>query len=174
MEFLKKINILQNLALYKKFILILFITAIFIVAAIYVYKTYVITGNNVISNKKNIKETNNKGNNDDKDDDKRENYDSNDKKAELYFFYTDWCPHCKKAKPEWAKIKENYSGNKKINGYVLTFIEVDCEKEQDLANKFDVKGYPTIKLVKGNQIIEFDAKPEVSTLEGFLSTVLSK
>jgi len=43
----------------------------------------------------------------------------------------------------------------------------------DLANKFNINGYPTIKLVKGNQIIEFDSKPEVKTLETFLSTVLA-
>ena len=160
-------DILKNLALYKKFFLILFIAAIFIITAIYVYKKYVVTGPNIISNK-------NKGDKSEEEMVESLTSDSSNKKAELYFFYTDWCPHCKKAKPEWAKLKENYSGNKKINGYILSFIEVDCEAEPDLANKFNVTGYPTIKLVKGNQIIEFDAKPEVSTLENFLSTVLSK
>lgn len=160
-------DILKNLALYKKFFLILFIAAIFIITAIYVYKKYVVTGPNIISNKNKSGEL---------EEETGDSVSSNtsDKKAELYFFYTDWCPHCKKAKPEWAKLKENYSGNKKINGYILSFIEVDCEADPDLANKFNVSGYPTIKLVKGNQVVEFDAKPEVSSLENFLSTVLSK
>lgn len=171
MEFFKKINILQNLALYKKFILILFITAIFIVVAIYVYKKYVVTGNRIISNKNN---QDNSNNNKEGNDNIMDTSDGTSKKAELYFFYTEWCPHCKKAKPEWAKLKEIYSENKKINGYLLSFIEVDCDADPDLANKFNVTGYPTIKLVKGNQIIEFDAKPDVSTLENFLSNILSK
>ena len=70
-------------------------------------------------------------------------------------------------------MKKNYENDRKINGYTLNFIEVDCEANPDLANKFNISGYPTIKLVKGNQVIEFDAKPDVKTLETFLSTVLA-
>jgi thiol-disulfide isomerase/thioredoxin len=169
-------NILRNLALYKKFLVILFITAIFIVVAVYVYKKYVVTGSRIIS--KNQKLNNDYGVSDTSEsssgNESSINYSTEDKLAELYLFYTDWCPHCKKAKPEWEKLKNNYSNNKKINGYTLQFIEVDCEANPDLGNKFNVTGYPTIKLVKGNQVIEFDAKPEVSMLENFLATVLSK
>jgi thiol-disulfide isomerase/thioredoxin len=159
------LNFLKNLALYRKFILILFIASIFIVTAIYVYRKYVVNRNRVISNK-NIEGASNSSSL------PESGGNTSVKNAELYLFYTDWCPHCKKAKPEWAKLKEMYGGNKKINGYILSFIEVDCEAEPDLANKFNVTGYPTIKLVKGNQIVEFDGKPQVSTLENFLSTVL--
>jgi thioredoxin-like negative regulator of GroEL len=49
---------------------------------------------------------------------------------------------------------------------------VDCDKEAALAEKFNVQGYPTIKLVKGNQVIEYDAKPEKDTLMEFLHTSL--
>ena len=96
-----------------------------------------------------------------------------DKSAVLYYFYTTWCPHCKKTKPEWEQLKNNYADNNNINGYNLTFVEVDCDANPELADKFKVEGYPTIKLVKGNQIIEFDAKPDVKTMENFLSTVLA-
>jgi thioredoxin-related protein len=60
-----------------------------------------------------------------------------------------------------------------FNGYKLNFIEVDGEENQELADKYKVEGFPTIKLVKGNQIIEYDAKPSVEHLKEFLNSTLS-
>ena len=95
--------------------------------------------------------------------------------AEVIFFFADWCPHCKKAKPHWEEVKQSYSG-KVVNGYTLVFTEVDCSKETDEMKKitaeYEIEGYPTIKLVKDGQIIEYDAKPEKDTLEKFINTVV--
>ena len=57
-----------------------------------------------------------------------------------------------------------------VNGVPIVFVEVDCEKEKELANKYKIEGYPTIKLIYNGQIIEYDAKPDVSTLKEFLNT----
>ena len=95
--------------------------------------------------------------------------------AELLFFYADWCPHCKTAKPIWNELKAEYQ-NKAINGYVVTFTEVNCSEEtaevDKMMNKYNVEGYPTIKLLKDGQVIEYDAKPSKDTLNQFLNTVL--
>jgi thiol-disulfide isomerase/thioredoxin len=95
--------------------------------------------------------------------------------AELLFFYTNWCPHCKTAKPIWNELKSEYQ-NKTINGYTVVFTEVDCSEEtaevEKLMNQYNVEGYPTIKLLKDGQIIEYDAKPSKETLTQFLNTVL--
>jgi thiol-disulfide isomerase/thioredoxin len=96
---------------------------------------------------------------------------NNNTEAELYFFYTTWCPHCKRAKPEWESLKSEYE-SKTINGVKVLFKGVDCDKEEDLANKFGVEGYPTIKLVKDGQVIEYDAKPKKDTLVEFLEQAL--
>ena len=97
------------------------------------------------------------------------------KEAELVLFYVDWCPHCKTAKPEWEKLKSEYEG-KTINGYTMIFTEHNCTNEtaevEQLMNKYKIEGYPTIKLIKDNQVIEYDAKPTKSTMEQFLNTVL--
>jgi len=89
--------------------------------------------------------------------------------VDLYYFYTVWCPHCKTATPIWHSFK-NEIGDKKIKGVSVNFIEVDCDKEAELVSKFNVKGYPTIKMIKGNQVIEYDAKPDKDTLMEFLQT----
>ena len=92
--------------------------------------------------------------------------------ADIYFFYTEWCPHCKTAKPVWADFKKQMDG-KKVNGVSLVFIEVDCDKDTATSDKFNVKGFPTIKLMKGNQIIEYDAKPSVENLIEFVNSALA-
>lgn len=95
--------------------------------------------------------------------------------AEMILFYVDWCPHCKTAKPEWDNLKSAYA-NTPINGYHITFTEYNCTTEsaevEELMNKYKIQGYPTIKLLKDNQVIEYDAKPTKSTMEQFLNTVL--
>ncbi len=89
--------------------------------------------------------------------------------VEIFYFFTTWCPHCKKARPIWDKLKEQYN-NKPFNGKTLTFTEVDCEKNEKLADQFHIEGYPTIKLVKGNQVVDYDAKPDDESLRQFLQT----
>jgi len=101
---------------------------------------------------------------------------SDDKRtAELMFFSVDWCPHCKTAKPEWEQLKAEYA-NKPINGYKVIFTDIDCTKEtpqvEKLMNTYKIEGYPTIKLLKDGQVIDFDAKPTKDTLVKFLNTVL--
>lgn len=95
--------------------------------------------------------------------------------AELLFFYADWCPHCKTAKPIWNDLKSEYE-NKTINGYKVVFTDVNCSEEtaevDKMMNQYNVEGYPTIKLLKDGQIIEYDAKPSKETLTQFLNTVL--
>jgi hypothetical protein len=39
-------------------------------------------------------------------------------------------------------------------------------------DQYKIEGYPTIKLLKDGQVIEYDAKPSKDTLEQFLKTVL--
>jgi thiol-disulfide isomerase/thioredoxin len=87
------------------------------------------------------------------EDDKNTNKELN-QTADLMYFFTDWCPHCKTAKPEWEKIKEYLDGNK-INNYNIHCIEYDCSKQtpdvEDLMDKYKVEGYPTMKLrINGN------------------------
>ena len=95
-----------------------------------------------------------------------------DEEVDIYLFTVEWCPHSKNAIPVWEEIKEEYN-NKKFNNYKLNFIQIDGEENQELTDKYKVDGFPTIKLVKGTQIIEYDAKPSVEHLKEFLNSSLS-
>jgi thiol-disulfide isomerase/thioredoxin len=96
---------------------------------------------------------------------------TDDKVAQLFLFKVDWCPHCKKAKPVFDEVEKQLNGSP-IKGYTVTFKTIDCEAEPDMADKFKIEGYPTVKLVKDGQVIEYDAKPEKDKIMEFLKTVL--
>ena len=150
----------------KKFWMIIFLTLIFIYAAFYVYNTYVVPRINAayVPNREFVnkeEEENGGGGGGGKD----------GKAVDLYFFYTTWCPHCKSARPIWEELKAN---TQKVNGYKIIYNEVDCEEEPELAQKFKVEGYPTIKLSVNKKIIEYDAKPDLEILNQFLNQSLNQ
>lgn len=91
--------------------------------------------------------------------------------ADMYIFHTLWCPHCKTAMPIWNDFKTEMEG-KTVNGVSLVFHEIDCDKDSIIADKFGVKGFPTIKLQYGQQIIEYDAKPTKANLTEFVNRVI--
>lgn len=139
-----------------KFWIYLFIVFIFIALSIYTYRKYVTP---MV---------------DEKYKDNQEFLDKpveEKKVAELYMFIVDWCPHSKIALPIWQELKTETEG-KLIHNYQVVFNLVNGEEQPDLADKFKVDGYPTIKLMKGNQIIEYDAKPELENLKEFINSVL--
>ena len=137
----------------KRFFLMIFLALIFILIAIHVYNNTIKPkiDADYVANKEYLKKSAN----------------NNNLGVDLMYFYTTWCPHCKNARAEWDKFKARV-GNNKINGYSINFLEVDCDKDEQEANKYDVEGYPTIKLIKGGSVIEYDAKPDAKTLMQFV------
>lgn len=104
------------------------------------------------------------------------NANNRNKTGDLYFFHVDWCPHCVKAKPEWNKFVpgDDESGEKMIKGYKINCRSIDCTNDDDLASKFKITSYPTIKLVlDGEDPIEFESKITKDTLETFVDTIIN-
>ena len=139
----------------KKLMVFLLLAAIFILAAIWVYNNYVKPRVDAayVPNKEFIQKDEIKGTH-----------------ADLYFFFTTWCPHCKKAMPIWVDFQKN---NEFINGVKINYHTVDCDKEPEVAQQFGIEGYPTIKLKYGNKVAEYDAKTDPDTLKQFLNTYLN-
>lgn len=147
------LDIIQSYLSFRN-ITILSLVIIFLIVGVYAYKTYVSSKINptFVENKEFVTE-------------------SEGGEVELFFFFTSWCPHCKTARPEWEKIRDEYQ-DKTINNTKIIFKEVDCDKDEATAEEFKVEGYPTIKMVKGNQVIEYNAKPNYDNLLEFLHTTL--
>jgi thiol-disulfide isomerase/thioredoxin len=100
------------------------------------------------------------------------------KEAQVFFFFADWCPHCRKAKPEWEQFKEEYDG-KVVNDYTISCQPVDCTDDKDqktatLIKQYNIESYPTIIMLVGENKIDYDAKVSKSGLEQLVLSGTSK
>lgn len=105
------------------------------------------------------------------------NYNKREKEAIVYFFYADWCPHCKTAKPEWTKFQSNFNG-KSMNDFTIRCVLVNCTEEtsenSSIIQKYSIDSYPTVKMLRDGTIIDFDSKISESSLEQFITLATQK
>jgi len=67
----------------------------------------------------------------------------------LVMFYAPWCGHCKRLKPEFEKA----AGDLLANDPPVTLAKVDCtEGGKDTCGRFEVRGYPTLKIFKSGEL----------------------
>lgn len=60
----------------------------------------------------------------------------------------DWCGHCRKAAPEFAKLKQASPLSLK-NGRVVVVEELDADQHKSEVAALGVKGFPSIMVQKG-------------------------
>lgn len=69
----------------------------------------------------------------------------------LVKFVAPWCGHCKALAPAYAAAAKQLAES----GSEIKLASVDATIEQDLAQKFEVKGYPTIKFFSDGMTFEY-------------------
>ena len=144
---------------YYSFIIIILII-IFAITSYYAYKWYYLPTLNTENDFKDVANVN-----------KRHN------EIVIQMFTVDWCPHCKKALPEWESFCNNYN-NKVINNYVIHCDKsgLDCTDENDtdiqlIIKKNKIESYPTVILIKNSKRYDFDAKITMENLSKFVLSV---
>jgi len=82
-------------------------------------------------------------------------------------FFAPWCGHCKQLAPIWEKVATGLKG-------VVPVGKVDCTVHQDLCSKYDVKGYPTIKLfsAKGKNVDDYQQARDARTIMAYATSKL--
>jgi thiol-disulfide isomerase/thioredoxin len=101
----------------------------------------------------------------------------NNKELNVLMFHVDWCPHCKKALPDWVAFCNEYN-NKVVNNYKITCnkegtncTDDDSSEIKKLIAEYNIVSYPTVVLIKDNKRYDFDAKITKHTLEQFINSV---
>lgn len=157
--------ILTYIRAYSFRIMIAFLVVVFVVAGYYGYKSMYST----ISSTNEFKDV--------------ANASPNGKEIVITMYHVDWCPHCKKAMPEWTAFVGEYN-NKMVNGYKVVCVDLDCTDNKDtniksiLEKDPVIDSFPTVRAVMpsdgGKQItIQFKSRIRKDNLEKFVLSISS-
>jgi len=82
----------------------------------------------------------------------------------LVEFYAPWCGHCQKLEPEYNEASNILAGKAALG-------KMDCTVHKETCGTFDVKGFPTIKLIKksGAEPVEYKGERTAEAIVKFLT-----
>ncbi len=93
-------------------------------------------------------------------------YSAKKKTYECILFYTTWCPHCKKT----LKDYETYKTSTQYNQIIFTI--VDCDKQPDKADYYQIDSYPTIIMLVDGKTYIFDSNFSKESMDKFVEMIL--
>lgn len=75
-------------------------------------------------------------------------------------FYAPWCGHCKTLAPILDEVAQELKG-------VVNIAKVNVDQSRDLGTRFDIKGFPTLKMFSKGKIYTYSGRRNVEDLVAF-------
>lgn len=90
----------------------------------------------------------------------------------LVMFYAPWCGHCKKMKPAYSEAAKIINTENQVQGKLAA---IDCDENKEMAKKYGVKGYPTLKYFrKGADFMKYEGSRNTESILDFMKTADTK
>jgi thiol-disulfide isomerase/thioredoxin len=80
----------------------------------------------------------------------------------------EWCGHCKRLAPIWEELAEKVAAES--NSEKITISKVDVPKYRAVGDRFQVRGYPALKLFDGNgKMYDYKGPRKLDDLYAFVT-----
>jgi len=86
----------------------------------------------------------------------------------LVKFFAPWCGHCKNMAPAYEAASDIADKAGKVK-----FVEVDVTEHKEIGDKYEVKGFPTIKYFTKGQVVDYEGARDEQSFLNYIDMMTS-
>lgn len=102
-----------------------------------------------------------------------ENFEGTDSKIlKCTMYYTTWCGYCKKAKPEWEQLTNEFNNNN-INGTKIIITKIDGDADPQIIKQESINGYPTFKFELDGTHLDYNGGRIYSDFKHYIEQIVN-
>ena len=78
--------------------------------------------------------------------------------------FATWCGHCKSLEPSWTSVAQEFVSSNRCK-----VAHLDAEANKQVADRYGVKGYPTLKFIKPDgTAVDYNQARDVNSIKAFI------